>query len=76
MVSENPDLRKLVVVTKAELDSLAVILKTITSGTNEPESVATLLEFLQPRVWLIAFSMCDLPFHDLVWLVLRKLTMR
>ena len=36
----------------------------------------TLLECLQPRVWLIAFSMCDLPFHDLVGLVLRKLTMR
>ena len=36
----------------------------------------TLLECLQPQVWLIAFSMCDLTFHDLVWLVLRKLTMR
>ena len=36
----------------------------------------TLLECLRPRVWLIAFSMRDLPFHDLVGLVLMKLTMR
>ena len=36
----------------------------------------TLLECLRPQVWLIAFSMCDLPFPDLVWLVLMKLTMR
>ena len=56
MVSENPDLRKLVVVTKAELDSLAVLLKTITSGTNEPESVATLLEFLHSAVSLAKSS--------------------
>ena len=37
---------------KAELDSLPVILKTIMEGKNEPETDASLLEFLNSAVIL------------------------